>query len=116
VTPQQPAETAAQPAKLRISLNSEMGEPTVRITLGNKTIFNETFRGKRTRFLRKAEPFSDERTIELDAGVHDLQVMVAPGGRAAGRTVRRSGHFPGGETRTLDVLVSKDGTVSVNLN
>src|SRR5215203_641106 len=92
-TPQQPAETIAQPAKLRISLNSEMGEPTVRITLGNKTIFNETFRGKRTRFLRKAEPFSDERTIELDAGLHDLQVIVAPGGGAKGRTVRRSGNF-----------------------
>jgi hypothetical protein len=113
---QEPAETAAQPARLRISLHSEMAEPTVRIDLGNRSIFNQTFRGKRTRFLRKAEPFSEERTIELDAGLHDLQVIVAPGGKVKGRTVRRSGNFPGGETRTLDILISKDGEVSVNLN
>ena len=113
---QETAEPVSQKARLRISLNSEMGEPTVRIDLGNRAIFHETFRGKRTRFLRKAEPFSEERTIELDAGLHDLQVLVAPGGNAKGRTVRRSGNFPSGETRTLDILVSKDGQVSVNLH
>jgi serine/threonine protein kinase len=114
--PQEPAEAAAQPARLRVSLHSEMGEPTIRIDVASKTIFNETFRGKRTRFLRKPEPFSEERTIELNAGLYDLQVIVAPGGGAKGRTVRRSGNFPGGETRTLDILVSRDGQVSVNLN
>ena len=43
------------------------------------------------------------------------QVLVAAG-RKAGKTVPRSGNFPSGETRTLDILVSKDADVSVNLD
>jgi len=113
--PQETAEPASGNAKLRISLNSEMQEATVRIDLKGNTIFRRTFRGKRPGIFRKAEPFNDGATIEIPAGIHDLQVLVAPG-RKAGRTVRRSGNFPGGETRTLDILVTAEGEVSVNLN
>lgn len=113
--PQQ--ETAApvtQRARLRISIHSEGPEATVRISLKNQLIFNQTF-GKIRRLFQQRKPYSDEQTIELDAGIHDLQVIVAAG-RKGGKTVNRSGSFPGGETRTLDILVSKDAQSSVNLN
>ena len=110
---QETAEPAAQPARLRVSVHSEGPEATVLIDLGEKRIFTQTF-GK-SRLFQRTKPFSDERTIELDAGLHEFQVLVAAG-RKAGRTLQRSGHFAGGETRTLDILVAKDGQVSVNLD
>jgi hypothetical protein len=115
-TPEETSAPATGKARLRIALRSEVPEATVRIDLEGKRIFNHTFRGRRIGIRRRVElPFSDERTIELPVGVNDLQVLVVPGGKA-GRTVMRSGNFPDGETRSLNVRVSDSGQVSVDLN
>ncbi|HWM94376.1 MAG TPA: serine/threonine-protein kinase [Thermoanaerobaculia bacterium] len=117
-TPEQERATSTDPARLRVVLNSEMPEATVQIRLKGRTILAETFRsGARTKILRRraAGGVSGERTIQLQDGLHDLQVLVRPGNQAS-TVVNRSGNFPGGETRTLDIRVSGAGQVSVNLN
>ncbi|HVG10865.1 MAG TPA: serine/threonine-protein kinase [Thermoanaerobaculia bacterium] len=114
-TPQQSAETAAQPAKLRITLGSAGPEATVRIQIKGNVILNHPFKGRRTRLLRRAEPFSADKTIEVPAGSNDLQIYVALRNKAADFTAR-SGFFQAGETRILAIQVSESGEVSVNLN
>lgn len=112
-TPQQETTApVAQQARLRVSINSEGPEATVRIDLKRKVLLNRKF--GRSRLFRRAEPYSEEVTIELPEGIHDLRILVAAGNKA-GRTVYRSGNFPGGETRTLDILVPKSGEVAINL-
>jgi tetratricopeptide (TPR) repeat protein len=103
---------ASQTARLRISVHAEMSEVSVMIRLKNRSIFSETFRSG-SRFRRGSVDV--ERTIELAAGINDLQVFVTPGGKAA-EVVSRSGNFPGGESRTLLIRVTGSGPASVNLD
>ncbi|MFP5287598.1 MAG: protein kinase domain-containing protein [Thermoanaerobaculia bacterium] len=116
--PQETAAPATDPSRLRISLRSEMAEATIQIRDENgRTLFNETFRTGSRGLLRRRSggSLSADRLISLQEGLHDLQVLVRPGNKPS-KVVMRSGNFPAGETRSLDVQVSDSGQVSVNLN
>jgi serine/threonine protein kinase len=113
--PQEPAETAAQPAKMRVNLSSEGPETTIRIRLKGEWIFSHVFKGKRAGILRKVAPFNDSRVIEMPTGTNDLQVYVTVRNKPADVSPRM-GLFQAGEIRNLDVRVSDAGLVSVNLN
>ncbi len=114
-TPQQTAETVAQPAKLRINVSSEGPETTVRIRLKGEWVFSHAFKGKRAGILRKVAPFNDSKVIDMPTGTNDLQVYVTVRNKAADVSPRM-GLFQAGEIRNLDVRVSDSGLVSVNLN
>ncbi|MES1244462.1 MAG: protein kinase [Acidobacteriota bacterium] len=115
-SPEEPVRAAEdQKARLRISVQSDLPEVTVRIDNGGEHLYANTFRGPRSGILRKARPFTAGDSIDLAAGIHSLRVIVAPG-KKAGRTEDFNENFPGGESRTLIIRVAESGTVSVNLD
>src|SRR6185436_60692 len=100
-SPEAPARAAeSQSSKLRIAIQSEGPEVTVRVYQGGAQLFSRAFRGPRSGLMRKAKPFNAGDGFELPAGIHNLQVLVVPGGKA-GRTEPLNANFPAGETRTL---------------
>jgi serine/threonine-protein kinase len=111
----EPTAAANEKARLRISLQSEMAEPTVIVRIEGKEIFRETFH-RGSRFLRReTNTISESRSVEVPAGINDLQVQVSAKNKAADVS-KRSGNFPVGASRTLNIQISASGAVSVNLD
>ncbi len=113
--PVQPAPVENQFSRLKISVRSALPEATVRLSMGGKTIFNRTFRGERSGILRKGKPFNASDSVQIKAGIHELGILVAPGGKA-GRNDVLNGNFPADGTRTLEIQVNELGTVFFNLD
>jgi serine/threonine protein kinase len=115
-SPEEPARAAeSQSSKLRIAIQSEGPDVTVRVYQGGAPLFSRAFRGPRAGIMRKARPFNAGDGFELSAGIHNLQVLVVAAGKA-GQTESLNANFPAGETRTLVIRVTAAGVVSVNLD
>jgi len=81
-----------------------------------KEIFREPFsRGGFLQRFRKPEPYETTRTLQIAAGTGELIIHVAPKGIPALRE-HRTGNFPGGSTRNLEVHLSKAAQLTVSLD
>jgi tetratricopeptide (TPR) repeat protein len=114
--PEEPVEaTENQKSRLRISIQAEVPEVTLRIDGKDGRLFSKTFRGERSGLLRKAKPVNAADAIDVAAGMYKLQILVVPGGKA-GQTEVLNANFPGGGSRSLQIRVTAAGVVSVNLD
>jgi tRNA A-37 threonylcarbamoyl transferase component Bud32/tetratricopeptide (TPR) repeat protein len=107
--------TENQKCRLRISIQAEVPEVTLRIDGKDGRLFSKTFRGERVGLLRKAKPVNAADAIDVAAGMYKLQILVVPGGKA-GQTEVLNANFPGGGSRSLQIRVTAAGVVSVNLD
>jgi len=81
-----------------------------------KEIFREPFsRGGFLQRFRKPAPYETTRTLQVAAGTGELIIHVAPKGIPALRE-HRTGNFPGGSTRNLEVHLSKSAQLTVSLD
>jgi serine/threonine protein kinase len=108
-------EPVSQTAHLYISFLSEMpGASTVMVRVGGKNVLQATV-GERGRIFKKGSGGRVDRTVELPAGDAEVKVWVTPPGQKA-KPFTRSGNFPGGSNRHLDIHLSEAGQAIVVLN
>jgi tRNA A-37 threonylcarbamoyl transferase component Bud32/tetratricopeptide (TPR) repeat protein len=112
-SPETPVRAAEnQPSRLRISIQSEVSEVTIRIDGKNGRLFSQTFHGERS-LMRKAKSFTASAIVEVPAGDHDLRALIVPGGKA-GKS--KAFTVPGGSFLTLEIRVSESGDVSFSVS
>jgi len=122
VTPEPaPAETAApeeaapQTANLRIHFQSDMpGVASIRVHVNGKSFYTGTV-GEKGGILRKGKGGRADGGGDLPAGNAVIEFWVTPPGAKAEHQTR-SGNFPGGSTRSLEIHLTAAGLISVSLN
>jgi tRNA A-37 threonylcarbamoyl transferase component Bud32 len=111
VTTPAPAETGT--TTLRIHVKAEM-EGSIIVSAGHQELYRKNFEHGGFFHLRKQEDFADEKTVEVPAASGEYRVIVAPAGQKAQvQTIPAGAH---GSSHRLEITLSKEGKVSVQLN
>jgi len=116
--PARPVAPAAHPeattATLRIHFRSEGTAATVIVYANTREIFRKTY-GSGGLFHKGGGPIEDTASSSsFPAGTVDLLVNVTPAGKAA-LVRKKSGNFPGGSARTLEIQLSSPTEIAVDL-
>ncbi len=109
-----PAAAETGTATLHIHIKADM-EGSIIVSAGHQELDRKNFERGGFFHLRRQEDFTDDKTVEVPAAGGELRVIVAPAGQKADvKTIPMN--LRGGTSHRLEILLSKDGKVSVQLN
>jgi serine/threonine protein kinase len=108
-------EVVPRTANLYIRFQSDMpGISAVRVHVNGRSVLQKNV-GSKGGLRGKGRGGQTDGSVELDAGSAEIQVWVTPPG-GKGKLYTRSGNFPGGSNRSLDIRLSEAGSPVINLN
>jgi serine/threonine protein kinase len=109
-----PAPAEMGTATLHIHIKAEM-EGSIIVSAGRQELFRKNFERGGFFHLRRQEDFAEDKTVEVPAAGGEYRVIVAPAGqKAVVKTI--SAGLRGGSSHRLEILLSKEGRVAVQLN